>query len=757
MSDNQFKFRPSQFEIVNYKRGLMGVAAVPGSGKTFTLSYLAAKLVESLTKRNFKTEREVLIVTFTNSAVNSFKNRIASILQRERGLLPYTGYRVRTLHGLAHDIVRDRPALVGLSEDFRIVDERVSLAIQTEAVHAQLPRWQHQLELYIDPDLDDGRTRRVMARDLPFLMEGIASRIISRAKSNRLDPNQLLNAARDAGENFALLQFAAAVYVDYQRSLQFRGAVDFDDLVRLAIDALEADDKYLERLRTKWPYILEDEAQDSSRLQEDMLTLLAGGKNWVRVGDPNQAINTTFTTADAKFLRDFLGRDDVRNQPLETSGRSSRKIINVANALVQWTTQDHPVNELHDAFYPQDIEPTRPGDVQQNPADNESNIYVHPANKQLSPDDELDLVCSNLKRWMDATQDQTVAVLVPENSRGYKVAERLRAMGIEYEELLRSTTATRQTATVLRTALDYLADPRRGHKLTQVYQLVWRSFLSEMIYAEDDEDAQTIIRQIESSMSKLPAVEAFIAPSRGQNFVLVDDLDAEWQADVEHFRIQVRRWLDAVDLPVDQLVLTVAGDVFANPVDIALSYKIAAVLKGIARDNPSFRLTQFVEELRRVSENERRFIGFDDAEQGYEPRPGLVTISTMHAAKGLEWDRVYLMSVNNYSFPSALATDDYISEKWFVRDKLNLEAEALSQLDAILAGDWRKYREGHPSQDSRVDNAAERLRLLYVGITRAKRELIVTWNTGRFHEKGGANIKQPALPLLHLMKVVENA
>jgi DNA helicase-2/ATP-dependent DNA helicase PcrA len=72
--------------------------------------------------------------------------------------------------------------------------------------------------------------------------------------------------------------------------------VDFDDLIRLAIQALEADPAYLERLRYQWPYILEDEAQDSSLLQEELLRRLSDRQNWVRVGDPNQAINTTFTT-----------------------------------------------------------------------------------------------------------------------------------------------------------------------------------------------------------------------------------------------------------------------------------------------------------------------------------------------------------------------------------------------------------------------------------------------------------------------------
>ncbi|MDH4208567.1 MAG: hypothetical protein OEV76_06820, partial [Anaerolineae bacterium] len=121
---------------------------------------------------------------------------------------------------------------------------------------------------------------------------------------------------------------------------------------------------------------------------------------------------------------------------------------------------------------------------------------------------------------------------------------------------------------------------------------------------------------------------------------------------------------------------------------------------------------------------------------------GQVVVSTIHKAKGLEWDRVYLMSVNSYDFPSASEGDSYISERWFARDNLNLEAEALAQLEALDRGE--EYREGEATNQARLDYAAERLRLLYVGLTRAKKELIVTWNTGRRGDQ------VPALPLIAL-------
>src|SRR6266478_3179426 len=147
-------FRPGQHDILNYRGGKLGVAAVPGSGKTFTLSHLAARLVERLTEHGLAEEQEVLIVTFANSAVNSFKARIGDIVQTQRGLLPYVGYRVRTLHGLAHDIVRERPSLVGLSEDFRIMDDRAAAALRREVVDEMLKTSTDLLKQYVNSDLE---------------------------------------------------------------------------------------------------------------------------------------------------------------------------------------------------------------------------------------------------------------------------------------------------------------------------------------------------------------------------------------------------------------------------------------------------------------------------------------------------------------------------------------------------------------------------------------------------------------------------
>ena len=182
------------------------------------------------------------------------------------------------------------------------------------------------------------------------------------------------------------------------------------------------------------------------------------------------------------------------------------------------------------------------------------------------------------------------------------------------------------------------------------------------------------------------------------------------------------------------MILTLSQDLFTAPSDLALAHKLALVLRQAREDHSDWRLPELTNELNLIARNERRFLGFSENDSGFDPshHAGKVVVTTMHKAKGLEWDRVYLVSMNNYDFPSNQPNDRYIAEKWFVRDGLNLEAETLAQLAAARAtSEYEFYSEGSATRSARLDYVRERLRLLYVGITRARKELIITWNTGR--------------------------
>ncbi len=732
-----FQPRPSQQKILEYVHtgGFLGVSAVPGSGKTHILSYLAAELIPRVAD-----DQEVLIVTLVNAAVDNFRRRIDAFV-RERGLLAGFGYRVSTLHSLAYEIVRERPSLVGLDADFDIVDDRAAAAILSEVVDGWLARHSTLVEDYLNSELSESAVRQLRRGRLPALVKDIAARFIKRAKDSQLTPFALADLYEQRGEYLPLAKLGVDIYREYQMRLA-RTGVDFDDLIRLASLAIDLDPDFLARLRHRWVYILEDEAQDSSQLQERILRTLAGdGGNWVRVGDPNQAIYETFTTARPENLLNFLAEDGVRSLPMPESGRSSKSIIALANRLIEWTQTEHPVPAARTALNQPYIIPTPPGDPQPNPADKPDEIYF--PEKKFTPAQELEAVVRSVEQWLKNYPDRTAAILVARNRKGFDVANALRRADVPFVELLNSAAATRSTAGVLANILQHLAKPTDPKQLATVFH-VWKR------NDWDVEDLQPLFERVEKTLRTLPATESLLNPRAGEDWL--DDNDAMLADVAAHallteFRALVRVWHAAAILPIDQLLIRLGQDVFDQPADLALTHKFAVVLRQLSREHPDWRLPQFVDELAEIAKNRRRFLGFDDEDTGFEPPPGKVTVATMHRAKGLEWDRVYLMGVNNYNFPSGQPQDDYFSEKWFIRDNLNLEAEVLAQLAALETDD--EYFEGDATHDARLELVKERLRLLYVGITRAKQELVVTWNVGRARGNQPPN-NQPAAPWLAL-------
>lgn len=721
-----FTLRPSQIDILHYRGGKMGISAVPGAGKTFTLSALAAQIIAS---GALQPDQEVLIVTLVNAAVDNFAARIGRMVE-QRGLIPHLGYRVRTLHGLAHDIVREKPALAGLEERFQILDERESEFVIREAANAWLAAHSSELADTLDPALEDSKRDWVLRQQLPELVFTLARNFIRAAKDRRLTPGHLRQKL-DSAPHLPLAEMGCAIYADYQRALAYRGAVDFDDLIRLAYQILETDADYLARLQYRFPYILEDEAQDSSRIQEEILRKLAGHGNWVRVGDPNQAIFETFTTADPRLLKDFIAYEADYKKELPVSGRSQPFIIELANQLIAWVNDSHPAESCRDALTPPYIQATDPGDPQPNPEPNPKGIRI--IGKKYSPEEEIEAVVKSIEKWLPEHLDWTVAVLVPRNARGVEVVEALRKRGIPFVEMINSTLNTRNTAGAIANVTGYLADPASPRKLSAAYQ-VWRRAWRE------DEDQKGLYTRVAELLRKVGRLEDYLFPAENEDrrysiFELSDsESDQAVVDELAAFREVIRRWQGTTLLPIDQMILTLSQELFTEPADLALAHKLALVLRQSADQHPDWRLPELTAELIVIAKNERRFIGFSSDDSGFDPERyrGRVVVTTMHKAKGLEWDRVYLMSVNNYDFPSLQPYDHYISEKWFIRGGLNLEAEALGQLNALeAAGEYDWYEEGAETLRARTDYVRERLRLLYVGITRAKRDLILTWNTGR--------------------------
>ncbi len=739
-----FKPRPAQEAILSYENGAMGIAAVPGSGKTWTLSWLAASLI---TEGHIQEGQEVLVVTLVNSAVDNFRKRISSFLE-QRGYLTGIGYRVRTLHSLAHEIISKVPSTVGVAGDFSVVDERIAEDILKGAFKASYPRYERALLAYIKEDISAYRRRRVVADEFPQMLQQVTRSAISHLKNRRIRPDALRD--RLTGESPVMAFLVGDVYERYQHGLATRGALDFDDLITTAIRCLELDPTLSVDLRASWPYILEDEAQDSSALQEAILRMLVGDEgNWVRVGDPNQAIYETFTTAHPRYLRQFLKEADFQRN-LPNSGRSGRPVIALANELIRWVQDDHPVEALRDALAPPYIEPTPPGDPQPNPPDEECRVAL--VFRNHDPELEREQVVQSLKKWLPDHKDETVAILVPTHSQGAEVIKVLEHHRVPYTDaLLRLTTSTREAAGALSRILQHLAHPAEAKTLPVLYRVWYYRILRE---EETDESRERLERHL-TWLRTCPEVSALIWPNPGQDWLEAQQENLPDDAVIlfRRFSEKVRHWHGLVMLPISELLTALAQDLFQDPEKLAMTQIFGDLLSErseyqLGVDRRLVTLDELQRELVIIAKDERRLRSVESDKTGFDPEAhrGEVVVATMHGSKGLEWDRVYLVSVNDYDFPSGQPTDRFRSERWFIQGSLSLEAETVALLDAALDG--AEYEEGHATQEARYDYARERLRLLYVGITRARKELMITCNTGK-----GDN--QPAVAFKALQAYLE--
>jgi DNA helicase-2/ATP-dependent DNA helicase PcrA len=492
---------------------------------------------------------------------------------------------------------------------------------------------------------------------------------------------------------------------------------------------LENDPDLVTLLQHRWPYILEDEAQDSSILQEKILRLLVGTDgNWVRVGDPNQAIYASFTTANPNLLKSFLEEPGVRKEDLPESGRSCQSIINLANGMIDWVEHEHPNHEVRDALTPPFIQQTKPGDPQPNPPDDPGAVEF--VNWQMSDQAELDFLVERVQAWLEKNPKSTVVVLAFLNDRVAKIADALRGANIPVvDSLMNLPDPTRLSAGAIANIFESLLNPDNPKKLATTFK-VWKRKFREDPAAWDQIEAGARLIQ------RCPALENYIYPQNGADWL--ESLKVQHQnellTDLAAFREVVHRWHQAAYLPPDQLILAVAQDLELDAVELATIHKIALLIRNLQDMHPEWSLEDLNSELVDITKNLRRFENLSDETEGFDPQAhtGHVVVATMHKAKGLEWDKVFLTSANNYDYPSGEEGEVYRAESYYLRDNLNLQAEALAQLKNLAEGlPIIDFRLGAYSLDDRNEVIRERLRLFYVGITRTRRSLTVSYNTGR--------------------------
>ena len=284
---------PPQREAVRYLDGPLLVLAGAGSGKTRVIIQKIAYLIGECGMA----PQHVTAITFTNKAAREMRERAAKLVgDRAEGLT------ISTFHALGAKLLRQEARHIGLKPSFSILD-----ASDTTALFNELLK-----------EADKTRVKLIQ-------------QCISLWKNALLGPTEALVQADDE-----LSTNAARIYVEYERTLKAYQAVDFDDLIRLPVKLLEAEEEVAQRWRTRIWHLLVDEYQDTNRCQNRLLRLLTGERAaFTAVGDDDQSIYA-WRGADIDNLRQ-LQTDFPRLKviKLEQNYRSTTRILKAANSVIK--------------------------------------------------------------------------------------------------------------------------------------------------------------------------------------------------------------------------------------------------------------------------------------------------------------------------------------------------------------------------------------------------------------------------------------
>ncbi len=443
--------RQGQQQMADWQSGPLAVSAVPGAGKSTGMAAAAAIAIarqyeNSATSRS-SSRRQIVVVTFTRSAAANIKAKIRKYLKDDLAL-PQTGFAVYTLHGLALNIASRHPDLSGLQL------ENVTLITPSQShrfIRTAVEQWINNnsgryLRLLEGHQFDGEETERLRRQSVlrTEVLPDLATTVIHEAKSSGILPEKLREWSQQTTEEYAILKVAAGLYEQYQNLMRSRDFIDYDDMILAALRVLENDSA--RRIEQNQVFaVFEDEAQDSSPLQTQLLEILASdltgenqqnsplnsALNLVRVGDPNQAINSTFTPADPIYFRQFCEECDrlQRLATMDQAGRSTRIILEAANFALQWVNSFYgsqgkvKISPL--PFRPQTIHPVGTGDPQPNanPAPVGRGLEIY------NPRDihhTVELISQRvIELFAEDPTKISAAILVRENRQGRWLAEAL--------------------------------------------------------------------------------------------------------------------------------------------------------------------------------------------------------------------------------------------------------------------------------------------------------------------------------------------
>ena len=290
-----FDLNPAQHEAATSTEGPLLILAGAGTGKTRVITARIAVLMNQGVPNS-----QILAVTFTNKAANEMRERIKGMVDNAKGL------NISTFHSLCLRILRVSIEKLGYKNTFSIYSEGDQLGLIKKIIN------------------------RVAASD-ENMEPSAAKALISKAKNNGWRPPE---------DDETLL---GAIYRQYQADLKRLNAVDFDDLLMLAVQLLNEHDDVRDLWRGKFRYIMVDEFQDTNKLQLDLVTLLSSTPpNVCVVGDDDQSIYG-WRGAEVSNILEFEAHfPNPHVVKLEQNYRSTNAILNTANSLIKNNPRRRP-------------------------------------------------------------------------------------------------------------------------------------------------------------------------------------------------------------------------------------------------------------------------------------------------------------------------------------------------------------------------------------------------------------------------------
>ncbi len=719
--------RVGQRSLADWQSGQLAVSAVPGAGKSHSMAVAAAI---TIARERLHQRRQLIIVTLTRSAAANIKDKIRSSLQ-ELGLPPI-GYSVNTIHSLALSIATRHPELSKLDLTDRTL---VMPSTNHKSIEDTVQKWLSQNPesyrcLLEGAGFDGEETERLRRQSVirTEILPSLAFNAVREAKSSGLSPDDLWQMARLYPDRYDILGISAGLYEAYQQILIARNYLDYDEMIAGALRVM-ADPTARRLWQQQVHAVFEDEAQDSSPLQERLLRQLAGipdapelQPNLIRVGDPNQAINSTFTPADPRYFRDFCQEcselvdlnSSSRLEKMEQAGRSTQMIMNTANFVLDWgngwlkppgeggvgsvggrgeDTLAHGGNrqETESVFWLQTIRPVSVGDAQPNPSPQDGGVELH------QPKDVYESVLSIERRLTSlfaANPTANVAILVRENRQAKFIFDRLSDWHRRHPELK------------LFQAGEGDRNSQIPGEILTLFQFIIRPHSSEYLKAA----LKVLLERKSIEAQDLDALAIF--PER---FLYPNMLEDPQTATVERARVICCELLQMRStLPHYQLISYLGDRLGYQSAELATADKLANRIAIQTYGRGSIYAT--IEVLQEIVSIE----GFENIDDGSESRytaAGQVTIITMHKAKGLDWDYVFIPFLSDKT-PGQLWTPKGAK---FLGD-FTLAEVARAKIRAHL------HQESLPTPKDAWDLAnylkqGEDLRLLYVAITRAKKLL----------------------------------